>query len=874
MAKKGPSLSRQRYQTNDDYDFNGLLSDASREVEITIPAPEINPDIDTETLQKINEETDAALFGNMEMGTVQMQFEPVQKPEPEPEPQPVIRDNSDGRLNFNEIQEPVVWGSNVFDINAVPEPKPEPEPEPEPEPTRRARTTAKPQRPEEPVNPVEPVEKQKKQPKKQTKEKAPKISTKKGRTGRIQNAESTEELETMEFQQQLKELDSQIEQESSETTEKPVKGKAKKSKKSKKEKTAENYEPLPPKEHKGFPKTYFDPTDAEVDDKDGKTYYYFNIEKTLRNKNMMWVTKIIPLYKLEDMTFDNPNFDSIAQKQHDKTVKLNKMNGDEQYKYELKQKMLKIGVCLGIVAGLFFQITQNTIPKKNFEKANQMIVAQDYENAYNVYTNLGEKYDSYIYAKYCEGQVFLQLAKEASSGTAGANVSAEEKEKNSKLAIERYEKAKECFELLESSYYTYLKAPLNITEEEASALISDLINDCDYNKARMLYQTNKYEEASNIFKTIYSYKDSTDNYYKCMYAIANEYYEEGDYFLAIENFYPIAKAEYSDADTRLKELAAQLYDEAVISYNKKDYESAIERFSFLSDYNYLDSKDMVNKCKYNYAIDFYKEKNYEKASNYFLNTEKYKDSFALRKDCIYKLGVIAYNENPISSVKYFNEIKGYKNTVDILNADNLVIYGKWKITEINGSSVNPIEISFNGDGNLTSDSANLLGVAISTKSTPYNYVWNENGYSVNVDNTTYTIELKIIDSDNLYLIASDGQTYYEYKCERLLTYLQLVDEDNNNDFEANDADTLNDKIKNEINDYIKLKMDYLYTIDNNDIDVTAVKTQVNIILKQEEAQKEQNPESQTQETEKPVEENTETATQNDETSSSEENTQN
>ena len=65
---------------------------------------------------------------------------------------------------------------------------------------------------------------------------------------------------------------------------------------------------------------------------------------------------------------------------------------------------------------------------------------------------------------------------------------------------------------------------------------------------------------------------------------------------------------------------------------------------------------------------------------------------------------------------------------------------------------------------------------------------------------------------------------------------------------------------------------YLYTIDNNDIDVTAVKTQVNIILKQEEAQKEQNSESQIQETEKPVEENTETATQNDEISSSEENT--
>ena len=35
-------------------------------------------------------------------------------------------------------------------------------------------------------------------------------------------------------------------------------------------------------------------------------------------------------------------------------------------------------------------------------------------------------------------------------------------------------------------------------------------------------------------------------------------------------------------------------------------------------YNYLDSKDMINKCRYNYALDFYNSKEYEKALDYFI----------------------------------------------------------------------------------------------------------------------------------------------------------------------------------------------------------------------------------------------------------------
>lgn len=570
---------------------------------------------------------------------------------------------------------------------------------------------------------------------------------------------------------------------------------------------------------KGYPREYFDPTDAEVDEKDGKTYYYFNIEKTLRLHNWMFITKLFSLDKLEDWTYDNPRFDAIAQRQHNTAERLNNATPAEQYRHDQRNRFIKFGSVAAAVLMFVCLIFFHTIPSHRFENAMEHMAAEEYEEGYNILSSLGMKYDSFVYAKYAEGCLRLASARDASAGTAGTETDEEKRKKDISDAIEKYDGAKDCFEKL-VPYAGHFTDLMGISKEEAEKKISDMVNECEYSKGRMLYQAKQFEQAASIFKNIHNYSDATENYYKTTYEIADDYYEKGDYFSAIDHFYQVASAKYSDSEDRMKELAQELYDTALANYNRQKYEDAIETFAFLANYNYLDSEDLINKCKYNYALDFYKAGNYEKASENLAGILPYKDSIALKKDCTYRLGVIAYNNKPVDSIRYFNSIRGFRNADQILDSDNLVLFGEWEITELNGTPITQTTFTFSGNGLFKTTSANIVGTAISTDSTEYPYRWNGHGYETEVEGVKYVMEMKISNSREITLTCSNDGKEHSYTCRRLKTYLEMV----NSGMEKEEGDgnlSLNDKLKIIIGQYIKKKTDQIYTYNGLNIDATA-----------------------------------------------------
>lgn len=549
------------------------------------------------------------------------------------------------------------------------------------------------------------------------------------------------------------------------------------------------------KEYKGYPKKYIDPTDAEYEEKDGNYYYFFNIEKTLRKYNLMKITKLIPLSKLEDMTFDKAFFDNIAQKQHAKTELLNSYSGAQQHARDIKIRLIKTAVLLFSASLIFLYVSKVYMPKKAFEQGSTYLSSSDYENGYYVFSELGTYNDSYVYAKYCEGQMLIKK--------------------------KEYDEAKECFELL-----------LDYQDKFTEAIsIQDFIYKCSYLKAIDLYNNSEYEEAKRIFKSIYKYEDATTYYYKCSCEIANQYYEQGDLYQAVENLYEPGTANYEDSYDRLITIADQIYNNAVASYNLGNYEEALADFKFLADYSYKDSETMVTQCSYQYALDLFEESNYTEARESFSEITEYKDSLALMKESTYQLAEQAYYQNPVTSISIYETILDYKDADDILTADRLCLYGRWNIIEQDSSVINPIEFSFY-NGGLFYTKTQISGVAISTDATPYSYIWKSDHFEA--INGEYTIYIEpIIDEsyngysvDKIILICSNSTNTYKYSCERIYSYTEMIKKDNSVEDKEETILTLNQIISNQINDYIDKKTDGVVVINGTEVEITGVQAKL------------------------------------------------
>ena len=549
------------------------------------------------------------------------------------------------------------------------------------------------------------------------------------------------------------------------------------------------------KAHKGYPKEYFDPTDREFEPKDGKTYVYFNVEKSLRKYHLTKITKIIPIAKLEKWTYDKAFFDKIAEKQHAKAEKLNALSADKQYKRDWKVRLIALGsvTFVFLLGGMYIKSVY--LPNKAFEKGGNLMAAEKYDEAYYEFNKLGTRDNAHVYAKYCEGQM--------------------------QIKTEHYDKAKECFTLL-LDYQNLFANDISIEK---------MVQKCDYLKAKDLYNAEDFEGAKALFKSVYQYEDATTYYYKCSCEIADSYYVNGDYYTAIDSMYEAGNAGYEDAHNRLLNMADELYNKGRVAYDDKNYEEAQKIFKFLSEYKFKDSKDRYTQCSYNAAMEKFTAGNYTEAETSFNRISEYKDSVALMKESTYNLAQQTAYDNPVKSIKLYEKIKDYKDANEILTGNRLVLYGRWNITELNDSKITPIEFSFY-DGGLFYTKTQISGVAISTDATPQSYIWINDHFSAIED--TYQMSIEVNESslntqysvNDLTLICTYNDNTYRYRCERTMSYTEMLKADNTVKDTEETTLTLNQMIEQEIKAYISKKTDGYIVLDGEQVEVTGKGTRL------------------------------------------------
>lgn len=535
---------------------------------------------------------------------------------------------------------------------------------------------------------------------------------------------------------------------------------------------------------KGFPREYYDPTDREVDPVSGEEGFFFNIEKTLRKHNALFISKVIPIRVLDRMTYNKPFFDNYAVKQHEKTVQLNNSSAQDQYKYETKKKAIKIGSVIVVILAIFLLITMKILPDKKYEQAMTYYNEQSWDEAYAAFEEIINYRDSAYYAKFSEAMI--------------------------NLANREYDKATENFELL-SKYQEYFDVSME-----------DMLSECKYQEAKHLVIDGDLNKAMMIFATIQDYKDSVDCYYRAGYRVAEKYAEAGETEKALDAFFAI-KA-YDDAQSRVESMASSMYEDAVNYYKSKNYEKASAIFSYLSKYSYKDCKAMVDQCTYRTGLNNYAIGKYEEARKCFEQVPKYKDSHAMYKECTYNIAKAKYATSIEDSLLEYSMIPEYRNVATILKQPVFLLYGSWQITEMKDNPCPVIDFTFN-KGGLFQSEKQVQYVAISTAANPISYKWNGKAYATSMGG--YTITAAPIDANTIKMTCSEpGKTTY-FTCVRTKSFYDLINVDKQ-DEEIPEDEAERDEIITEImQDFINKKLDGVITFNGKKYNAQLIIQQIN-----------------------------------------------
>lgn len=479
-------------------------------------------------------------------------------------------------------------------------------------------------------------------------------------------------------------------------------------------------------------KDKFVPVDYETSG--GERYAFFNIEQTLKVNNKLWITKIISLEKLEKLTYDNPLFDTYARKiQAPYYEKYNKMTEEERMYYNFKKILIKSGILGAVFLSFIIMFFFYSKPRIMYKEAREAFNQQDYDLAFKKFNK----------TKYKD-----------SHGRAGISL------ERSYLDKGEYDKALKIINTIEKKGMSFNDIIVNQEKKEIL-----------YKKAIYLYTHGSYKESKKIFLNLRSYKKSKDYVNRCLYKLAEEYFDKGDTVNALYSFYNIL--DYKDSSKRYNEIGDGIYEEAILKYNKGEYENAKDIFDKLAKVNFKESKNMSYQCNYKEGTDYLSRGEFSKAINTFKEIAKFKDSYSLMQEATYRYGKNLFTNQHIKSISKFSKIEGYKDSDVYLINPKVVLYGEWNVEQINDTKPEKTYLRFYEDNTINSNKE-LINLKLSTKARKEPYKYKEK----NIYNTDdgYSLELKDIKINSLVLIAKYQNKSTSYKLikekslNELLTY--------------------------------------------------------------------------------------------------------
>lgn len=154
--------------------------------------------------------------------------------------------------------------------------------------------------------------------------------------------------------------------------------------------------------------------------------------------------------------------------------------------------------------------------------------------------------------------------------------------------------------------------------------------------------------------------------------------------------------------TYLRNYLEKKYEKAMDFYNQNEYESAYNIFLELGDY--LDSEEYLEYSdygkKYNEALELISDNDYDNAIKILNEIIDYKNSNALYNECLYNKAILLFSEQEYENAEeLFTSLKNYKDSnlyvtkckANLLESDKLEVY-QFAVNEmVNGNYVEAIE---------------------------------------------------------------------------------------------------------------------------------------------------------------------------------------
>ena len=235
-----------------------------------------------------------------------------------------------------------------------------------------------------------------------------------------------------------------------------------------------------------------------------------------------------------------------------------------------KAKRIKIIAACTVAAIIAVVICVITLPPLiKYNKANKLLEQGSYDEAYDMFEELGDYKDSAVMLKEVDYQVAL-----------------------SHLNSKQYDQAINEF-----------------TELGDYSDSADMIMECKYQMALSHLNSKQYDQAINDFTELGYYSDSADMIKECKYQMALSLMEAKKYNESIDTFKDLSgyKDGYKDSDDKIKECK---YQEGINLYNNKSYKDAIYKFKELGDYNDSQTyykkalKELLSKTDVNGIVPF------------------------------------------------------------------------------------------------------------------------------------------------------------------------------------------------------------------------------------------------------------------------------
>ena len=335
-----------------------------------------------------------------------------------------------------------------------------------------------------------------------------------------------------------------------------------------------------------------------------------------------------------------------------------------------KEKIKKITkrIVLTVISILFasflvYAIGWHVIPYSRYTKACKLQNNQLFDEAYSIFTALGDFSDSPEKAKetlYKKGEYLISTGAYYEAAEVFRLI-ADYQDGQSQMTYCLNEGAyRDALALMDSGQYKDAAAAFKALNNYLDS--NDKYQFSQYMYAKGLFDDGDYASAHRVFADLGTYNDSLDMSNESEYLLSLEYYENGEYNLAYTGFSSIVNYK----DSRDRAIDSQ-YHYGLECYENEDYKNAYDAFNSISMRSVMEENEeflgLFAESKYQYALILMDQHNWLDASNLLKDLGNYKDSASQYKEAYYQYGISTLDDKRyVTAVEIFESLGNYQDS--------------------------------------------------------------------------------------------------------------------------------------------------------------------------------------------------------------------